>query len=100
MTTLLEERRMDARAQLRDHWANADTVIAVAEKHNYGDTFKNFLTHCTACGGNWCGMLLTGIRKLYPDVWDAIPDDMGLYAFYDICAVLVLCGVRGVMLED
>ena len=54
---------------------------------------KEFLTHCTACGGNWGGMLLTGIRELAPEVWDAIPDDMGVYAFTVICNTLMLLGV-------
>lgn len=54
---------------------------------------KAFLEHCTACGGNWGGMLLTGIRELYPKVWDAIPDDMGTQAWGCICSTLILCGV-------
>jgi hypothetical protein len=27
---------------------------------------QEFFNNCTACGGNWCGMILTGIRKLFP----------------------------------
>lgn len=54
---------------------------------------KEFLTHCTACGGNWGGMLLSGIRKLYPSVWEAIPNDMGIYAWSCICCVITLLGV-------
>ena len=56
-------------------------------------TFKEFLTHCTACGGNWGGMLLTGIHELYPEVWDAIPNNMGWNPFSTICALLILLGV-------
>lgn len=54
---------------------------------------KDFLEHCIACGGNWGRMLLTGIHKLYPEVWDAIPEDMGDFAWPCICSVLVLCGI-------
>lgn len=52
-----------------------------------------FLDHCTACGGNWTGMLLSGIRALYPNVWEAIPNKMGASPWESICSVLVLCGV-------
>lgn len=59
-------------------------------------TTKEFLTHCTTCGGNWGGMLLTGIRELYPLVYDEIPDDMGYdgnQAFFTIMALLQLLKV-------
>ena len=38
-------------------------------------------------------MLLTGIRELWPAVYDAIPDDMGCFAFECIADILILCGV-------
>ena len=57
-------------------------------------TIKEFLDHCTLCGGNWGGMLLTGIRKLYPAVWEAIPDDMGIYAWNAICTVCTLLDIK------
>lgn len=56
-------------------------------------TMKTFLTHCTTCGGNWGGMLLTGIKELYPTVWNLIPDNMGTFAFNCICIVLNLLGI-------
>lgn len=52
-----------------------------------------FLPHCTAMGGNWGGMLLSGLRELRPEVWDVIPDDMGCFAWQGIINTLVLCGV-------
>lgn len=54
---------------------------------------KEFLEHCTACGGNWGGMLLTGLRELRPLIWEVIPDDMGCFAWQGICSTLILCGV-------
>ena len=56
-------------------------------------SFKDFLDLCTACGGNWGGMLLSGVRRLYPDVWDAIPEDMGVHAWGTICSLLIILGV-------
>lgn len=34
-------------------------------------TFGQFLDKCVACGGNWGGMLLSGLRfgKLFPKIW-------------------------------
>lgn len=52
-----------------------------------------FLSHCTACGGNWGGMLLTGIKALYPEVYEAIPGQMGKNAFFVICSALELLQV-------
>ena len=57
-------------------------------------TCSEFLDNCTACGGNWGGMLLTGIKRLYPEVWNAIPDDMGCDAWTCIVATLRLLKVE------
>jgi len=58
-----------------------------------GMTMKEYMQSCTACGGNWGGMLLTGIKRLCPTVWDAIPNDMGDYAWACICYTLMLLGI-------
>lgn len=31
-----------------------------------------FFNQCTACGGNWGAMLLTGIKKVFPDSYDEV----------------------------
>lgn len=59
----------------------------------YNKTFSEFLKECTACGGNWGGMFLTGIKTLYPKVYEIIPDDMGVHAFACICSTLLLLGI-------
>ena len=56
--------------------------------------FDEFLKECVCCGGNWGGMLLSGVKRLRPEVWDAIPDKMGSNAWVDICCVLSLLGVN------
>ena len=49
----------------------------ITHQHTVPMTTDDFLSnHCYACGGNWGAMLLTGIKALYPDVYDAIPDNM------------------------
>ena len=65
------------------------------EWHNvHPMNFGSFLDHCTVCGGDWGGMLLSGIHELYPDVWDAIPNEMGASAWNCICTVLLLLGIK------
>jgi len=56
-------------------------------------SMKDFLSNCYCCGGDWGAMLLTGIKALAPDVWDAIPDDMGINPFATLCCVLYAMNV-------
>lgn len=85
----------DAQDTLIEHWGDEgkNVIVECSKVAPFNDTFDNFLNHCYSCGGNWGGMLLSGIKELYPDVWESIPDDMGCFAFTDICMVLNLCGV-------
>ena len=85
----------DAQNQIVNSWGkDGEKVIEECAKvTSFNNGSKAFLEHCRACGGNWGGMLLSGIRELYPEVWDAIPEDMGVFAWACICSVLILCGV-------
>lgn len=79
---------------VEDWGVNGKAVIEECHKVNpFNKPFSIFLKECTACGGNWGGMFLTGIEALYPNVYNYIPSNMGVFAFRDICAILVLCGV-------
>jgi hypothetical protein len=55
-------------------------------------SIDDYLSNCKACGGNWVSMLLSGMKKLYPEVWEAIPDDE-TFSFSKLCKLLKLCGV-------
>ena len=68
-------------------------VVALALHNPVNISFDEFLENCVACGGNWGGMFLSGIRHYRPEVWDAVPDDMGVFAFKDILLVLSLLGI-------
>lgn len=86
----------EAQRTLVENWGDqGKEVIALAFKAKKfdGDT-ETWLKFCTACGGNWGGMLLSGVRDLYPEVWEAIPEKMGVFAFTCIFSVLILLGVR------
>lgn len=73
-------------------WGN-NVLVAIDNQTITPMTMDDFLKHCTACGGNWGGMLLTGLNELYPEVYDAIPDNMGHFAWNGICTTLKLLGV-------
>lgn len=77
------------------NWGEAGRKIVEmcysAEKFNA--PFSEFLNHCTACGGDWGGMLLSGVRDLYPGIYEVIPEKMGGEPFIMICGVLALLGV-------
>ena len=85
----------DAQNQIIDSWGkDGERVIEKCAKVTpFNNGSKAFLEHCLACGGNWCDMFLSGIQELYPEVWNAIPEILGFFAFDNICSVLILCGV-------
>ena len=76
------------------NWGYAGVcVIKACKDVNVNMTFKEFLGHCTTQGGNCGGMILSGIRKIAPEVWIAIPEKMGKRAFECICSVIQLIGI-------
>ena len=81
---------------IRQWWPDtADSVIsACSAEQPFGGTTDDFLSHCIACGGDWGALLLSGIKALWPKVWDAIPGNMGVMGFGCICHTLVLLGVQ------
>lgn len=60
-----------------------------------------FITKCTACGGNWGAMLLTGIKEVFPEHYEEVNDcyngmgfsDGGMRAFCYLCDWLAEHGV-------
>lgn len=89
------ENILNAKDHLIECWGAAGVaVIRSAKQEKKEMTFDEFLSHCTMCGGNWGGMLLTGIRELFPETYEAIPDRMGCFAFSLICNTLTLCGIQ------
>lgn len=82
---------IEAQNYLVENWGEAGKkVIEAAFTVNpFNGNTKAFLDHCSACGG----MFLTGIKRLYPNVYDAIPNDMGVSAFTCIAMTMRLCGV-------
>ena len=84
---------LSCREFVANNWGE-DILNVIDKQETSPMTMKDFLSHCTACGGNWGGMLLTGIKQLWPAVWDAIPDEMGHFAWACLCNTLTLLGVE------
>ena len=56
----------------------------------------DFAKQCIACGGNWAAMLYSGMKELFPLVYDLIPEtpvDNGTANFCLASTLLRLCGV-------
>ena len=90
---------IEAQDTLVENWGDAGKKIIEIIFNHTDDyvlrmTCDEFLQSCTACGGNWGGMLLSGIKRLAPEVYDAIPDNMGTYAWETIIATLTLMRVE------
>lgn len=85
---------------------SAETVIALWHEQGikvveeckkvepFNGACKEFLEHCTTCGGDWGNMFLSGVKELYPNVWKAIPNNMGVFSFLGIAETLCLLGVN------
>lgn len=80
---------------LSDLWGeDGEKVVTTCIRQNpLNITLTQFLDHAIACGGNLNGMLLTGLKRLRPEVWEVIPNDMGPLAIGGVVATLILCGV-------
>lgn len=83
---------------VRERWGDK-VVEEVLKTKRTMMSFNEFLTYfCIASGGDFGKLLLSGVKELYPAVWDAIPDKMGKDCFSTICYLLWCLGVD--MSED
>ncbi len=53
---------------------------------------QEFLTGCTACGGNWSAKLLSGIKKFFPEYYNKMEDRR--YNSQELCHILDGLGVK------
>lgn len=90
----MEEKEL--REYLIEEWGEAgERVLAeVAKIDKVEMTTDEFLGHCFTCGGNWGAMFLSGIKELWPQIWDAIPKNMGRHAWICLNVLIKLCGVK------
>ena len=90
----MEEKEL--REYLIEEWGEAgERVLAEVDKIDKVEmTFDDFLGYCFARGGNWSAMFLSGIKKLWPQIWDAIPENMGHHFWVCLSVLIKLCGVK------
>lgn len=96
ITEIKQTNKLFDRHYIKSIWEDAgQNVLDTIDRQNIKPmTGSKFLDNCTTCGGDWGGMLLSGIKELYPEVWEAIPDKMGKYAFNCICTILNLLDIN------
>lgn len=90
-----EVSKQEDRKYIVEIWKDAGQKVleAIDRQDAKAMNSDDFLLHCTACGGNWGGMLLSGVKALYPEVYEAIPQNMGKYAWQGICTVICLLNI-------
>lgn len=91
---------IDDKNEVRDLLVNAwgddvaGKVFAEIDKvHTEPMAVSDYMDKCTACGGDWGNMLLSGVKVLFPDVYNAVPDKLGkdgFDAFFNVCRLLQL----------
>ena len=87
-------RLMNASNRVIKNWGIDSYDVFMTNRLNEHMSFDTFLKHCYATGGDWGQMLLTGVRELFPEeVYNAIPDNMGLHAFFTIVHMLEIMNV-------
>lgn len=85
---------IEAQTALVNDWGDdGKDVIEACFNNHVKMSMSDFLENCSACGGDWGGMFLTGIKRVAPEVWEMIPNNMGKRAFIDLAHVLLLLGV-------
>ena len=47
-------------------------------------TMKEFVSHCTARGSDWTGMIASGIKELWPDEWDKLPETFSIHQVLEV----------------
>ena len=52
-----------------------------------------FLSNCNACGGNWSAMIMSSIRKCFPEQYNDMPSDKQ-YNMFELMKIAADCGVN------
>lgn len=78
---------------IRERWGEevAREVLLAQKTYLPLDDYLN--KYCKTCGGNWGGWFLSGVKELWPLVWDAIPENMGENCFETIMHLLACLGI-------
>ena len=88
-------RRAIMEDMVRDDWGDeAERIIAACrEVEPVCMDIVEFIESCVDCGDAWGLTLLTGISRLFPSVYDAMPSYLGKETWGGLLPVLELCGI-------
>lgn len=87
---------------VEDFDAENNFIVLVLEKDHYKYiawnyrkkiSLDDFLSKCSACGGNWVAMLFSGMKRVYPEVYEVIPENE-TFNFFELTELLEYCGVE------
>ena len=73
---------------------SGNDIINAAFNDHLKITFSDFMCECSGCNGNWVDIIISGIDKAYPEVYSALPVNLGPDSLEILTKVLILCGVE------
>ena len=76
-------------------WGDSGNDIVNAAFNDHSKiTFSEFMGACSGCNGDWVDIIISGIDKLYPEVYSTLPENLGPDSLEILTKVLILCGVE------
>lgn len=84
-------------------WGQAGkNVLDIARNMNLGMKISDFQDCCDiprffspelTSAGEWFSIFMSGLKKVAPDIWDAIPSNPGAHGLDAICCVMTMIGI-------
>lgn len=69
-------------------------IVNAAFKEHSKITFSEFMCACKGCDGDWVAIILSGMERIYPEVYSTLPTIFGQEALDGLTKILILCGVE------
>lgn len=69
-------------------------IINAAFKEHEKLSFGGFMSECEGCDGDWVKIILSGMERIYPEVYSTLPPIFGEEALDGLTKILILCGVE------
>lgn len=71
---------------------NMDLNMKISDFQACCDT-PRFFVPALASGDEWFSIFMSGLKKVAPDIWDAIPSNPGVHGLDAICCVMTMIGI-------
>lgn len=62
-------------------------------------TMTEFMQNCSACGGNWGAMLLSGIKRAFPDKYEEVEAHYNWISHTEELNHLYICAIGSMKME-